>query len=561
MLACGHNPRSPRRGSGNRESALKIARCGSCRLFAGLALVALVLSLPACGPGGPLAVRLRADVVRPPRSVVLFICDGMSRDLVTRGCAEGRLPNIRKRLVEGGVRVEHAVCELPSITYPNLMTFATGVGPPRHGITGNAWFDRYERLYRYYLFIKHYRTVNEDSGLPTLFELARPGVSANVQSAFKRGVTENFANWAVSGVMWFFGDYTAVDKLTATTLDAVAGWANRQRRWPELTVLYFPGVDSVGHRFGPASPRYRWSIEHFDHQLGRVCDWLEREKLLDSTYLVLVSDHGQVETQTGGRIDLLRYANGAWGRRATDEVMQDPPRAARDKHFAAFDTVIVDKGVRYAAIHLASPRGWDELPAFAEVAAVLDAAPAGQRLWELPGVEHVAYRESETRIQIRSAAASAQIEERPGPAGPEFRYTPLVGDPLALTGDAAASAAVAAGFHDAREWLHACRDAQYPSAVAMLPALLRSPRAGQVAVLAAPGYSFADERGGHGGIRRDEVIIPLMFAGPGLPAGGVVPIARGADLVPTILTLLGRAPLAGDAFDGVALFAPPAAAR
>lgn len=539
-----------------------MTRCWCLRICFGLALVALLLVQSACGPGGPLAVRLRADVVRPPRSVVLFICDGLSRDLVMQGCADGRLPNIRKRLLEAGVRVEHAVCELPSITYPNLMTFATGVAPARHGITGNAWFDRYERLYRYYLFIKHYRTVNGDSELPTLFERMRPGVSANVQSAFKRGVTVNFANWAVSGVMWFFGDYTAVDKLTATTLDAVAGWANRARRWPELTVLYFPGVDSVGHRFGPASPRYRWSIEHFDHQLGRVCDWLEREKMLHSTYLVLVSDHGQVETHSGGRIDLLRYANGVWGRRATDEVMQDPPRSAREKHFAAFDTVIVDKGVRYAAIHLASPRGWNELPEFAEVAAALDAAPAGQRLWELPGVEHVAYREAENRIVIRSATAAARIEERPGPTAPEYRYLPIDGDPLGLTGDPAASAAVATGFHDARQWLHACRDTQFPSAVALLPGLLRSPRAGQVAVLAAPGYSFADERGGHGGIRRDEVIIPLMVAGPGLPAGGVVPIARGADLVPTILTLLGRAPHAGDALDGVPLFAlPPAAAR
>lgn len=528
-----------------------------------LVIAAVALSiLGGCGPGGPLTVRLHPETRRPERGVVLFICDGLHRGMMEQGCREGWLPNIQKRLVERGVRVEHAVCEMPSITYANMTTFATGLVPGNHEILGNSWFDPELQLFRDYSLIRTYRVVNEDFSQPTIYEWLKPAPTASIQSPIKRGLTQNFANWAVSGVMWYFGDYTAVDKLTATTIDRVAAWANGRREWPTLLTCYFPGVDTVGHRLGPDSPRYRWAVEHFDFQFGRVVDWLERESLLANTAIILVSDHGLVNCQPGGRIDLHAYARDVLGRKVAAEMLQEDAARDRRAYYDGFDTVIADKGVRFASIHLRGAAGWDgPRPAPADIAALLERPAVGQRLWDLPGIDLVAYRESAHSFVLRAASGTARIhvQRAPGAAPAEaatdvvYGYQPAPEDILGYRADPELAAFVDAGYHAARDWLTAGRASEFPAVVPQLPHLFRTAVAGQVVVFAAPGYSFDDEAGGHGGIRRDEVCIPLLFAGPGLPAGTTLPMARAADLAPTILALAGQPPQPGT-FDGIALF-------
>ena len=72
-----------------------------------------------------------------------------------------------------------------------------------------------------------------------------------------------------------------------------------------------------------------------------MCDWLEREKLLDTTYIILVSDHGLEASQPGGQIDLLAYVREVLKRNATGAVQQDQPKDHRTVFFSHYDTVIV----------------------------------------------------------------------------------------------------------------------------------------------------------------------------------------------------------------------------
>jgi arylsulfatase A-like enzyme len=92
--------------------------------------------------------------------------------------------------------------------------------------------------------------------------------------------------------------------------------------------------------------------------------------------------------------------------------------------------------------------------------------------------------------------------------------------------------------------------------VPQLGEVFQDPRAGEIIIFAAPGWSFCrDYVGGHGGIERDEMLIPMYFAGPGLLPHGKVGTARLADLVPTVLDLMGwRASVAHPQhFDGVSI--------
>lgn len=491
-----------------------------------------------CGPGSSLSVKLEPQVARPARGVVLFICDGMSADRLEEGCRAGWLPNFEKRFVAGGTGVEHAITCVPSITYAVLTSFVTGMEPARHGVPANEWFDPRLRLWRKYAVIAHYRKVNSDFCQPTIYERLQPMVSLSIQNAVHRGATWNVANWAQSGVRWFFRDYTAVDKLTATTLEHVAGWANRHAIWPDFLVCYFPGLDSVGHARGVDSSEYREALEHLDFQVGRICDWLEAENLLGTTTLILVSDHGMAPTDAGGRVDLETILRRDMKRRVAARPHQDAPFEARDQHFRRLDTALTVSAERFAAIHFAGRLSWDHPVGFEELNRILEIPPCGKRFWDYPGVDLLAFRVDENTAEIRSPRGSARIEARVGEHGEEYRYVPEPNDPLGYLENAELAGFIATGFHAPREWLAATCGETYPDVVPRLLPLLRHPRTGQVVLFAARGYTFGREKSGHGGIHRDEMRIPMYFAGPGIPGGGRIPLAHATDLAPTILEWL-----------------------
>lgn len=506
----------------------------------GVAALVLVFGLVGgCGHGRPSRWNLRPTVERPQPGVVLLLVDGLPPRFVEEGCKDGSLPNIRRRFCDGGARVARATTSVPSITYAAIATLLTGAGPGRHHVVGNRWFDPGARLFRNYATIEHYRDVNTDFETPTIYERIAPAESVSIQAAHRRGVTKNIANWALSGTMWFFGDFTAVDKLTASSLWRVTRWANRHGRWPTVLTLYFPGLDTIGHNCGPASAKFRWAVWHADWQIGRVCDWLERQGLLETSYLVLVSDHGMIDVQPDGFIDLVALVRDGWGHRVTDEMRQDGSIEQRARFYDAFDTVVAHQDGRGASLHFRGPDGWDTPPPPAMVEGFLNSPPEELRLWNIPGIELVAYLAADDAVVLRSAAGTARILTQPGPDGEEFACVPDDGDVLGYLDDPDLAAFVAAGFHSSRAWLEATADQRLPDVVPHLPPLLHVRRAGQVVVFAAPGYSFVREAGGHGGLDRDERLMTFLIAGPGIKPGTVIGTARSVDLVPTLLDLLG----------------------
>ncbi len=503
-----------------------------------VAVCAMLASAGGCGPGQPSRFSLHADVQRPDPGAVIFLVDGFPPRLLERGCREGWLPNIRKRFIEGGARVEHANTCVPSITYAAITTLMTGAGPASHGIIGNHWFEPERTLFRDYAVIRQYDRVDEDHDVPLLYEHLQPDPSATIQTVHRRGATKIIRNWALSGAMWFFRDYTAVDKLSVTSLWRVITWANWHRRWPSVVTFYMPGVDSIGHIHGPESGAFRTALQHADHQVERACLWLEREGLLETTYLVLLSDHGMVDVDQ--RIDLLELVGVRWGRQATRDMRQDGSAAARARFYDRFDTVLDDQDGRRASLHFKSPAGWETRLAPPAVARILNAPPAAQRLWHQTGVALVVYRADGDQAVLRNAAGTSWIRRRRADGAAAFAYEPGAADVLGYMDDPALAAFIADGYHDAAAWSHMTATQRQPGVVSRLLPLLDLPRAGDVVLFAEPGYSFVKEAGGHGGIHRDEMGFTWCMAGPGIVAGSTIESARAIDVTPTLLDLLGK---------------------
>ena len=110
------------------------------------------------------------------------------------------------------------------------------------------------------------------------------------------------------------------------------------------------------------------------------------------------------------------------------------------------------------------------------------------------------------------------------------------------------------GAHTSREWLAATAGQRHPDLVPQLVTAFDNSRSGDLLLFAAPTWDFSEHyEGCHGGVEREEMIVPLYLAGPGIPAGVELPAARLVDVAPTLLELAGMPASASRHFDGMSL--------
>jgi arylsulfatase A-like enzyme len=311
--------------------------------------------------------------------------------------------------------------------------------------------------------------------------------------------------------------------------------ANRIKRWPVVTIMYFPTTDDTGHQWGAESRQFEKAMRNIDRLLGWILSAMEREGLDDSTYVVLVSDHGMAPCLPGRVLDLVPWLAEHRGMRVGRKFAR--PGGLIDM-LAAYDALALTDGGRVASIHLRGPDGWQIRPMPAEVLEWLTLDPP---IHELPAVAIAVIRDGTNRVRALTAGGSAVIERRLRDGIRTYRIQTNDAD---LSGLGAGNA----GWHTSQEWLKLTAGTEFPDFVAQVVDLFDSPRTGDVVLFAAEGWSFERGlRGGHGSCLARDMHIPMYFAGPGLPAGNTISYARLVDLMPTILGLLGKA----DRLDGI----------
>jgi arylsulfatase A-like enzyme len=511
----------------------------------------------------PLRTGLRPGVTVPARAAVLMFIDGVGNNSFEKRLAAGDLPNIRKYILDRGLRYQRAVTCMPSITYAATATMLTGLSPGRHGIVGNCWFDRYSMRYQSYKFIKTYRTAENDLAGQTIFERLHDQLTVSVQVATRRGVTREIDNWATSGISWFFGQYTNVDKLTAMRFDLIAEIANRTGHWPLLIFAYFPACDEVGHLYGAGSPKYAEAIRNADEQIGRICRGLELAGVFGNTLLVLATDHGHVSMRDGdGAVNVGRYLADHFGMRVTDERFDKPDYLDRYAFYDRYDVVAVPDAPRLLGLHLRGDGShWYDRPRDVRPLELstrggrIAAEQLAEHLAQMPYARFVAVRAGQDTVLLIGRGGKALVRRLQGhdEAGADtagqveddrFSYRVLQGaDPLNLhvqglagTGDSSQPPEQVLSL---RQWLAATIDSENPGTVPQIVSYFGSPRSGDIVIFADPGYGFAPNRSGHGSTTPQEMRIPLVFAGPGVCRGVTQEPARLESVMPTIMTYLG----------------------
>jgi phosphonoacetate hydrolase len=252
------------------------------------------------------------------KHVVGLLWDGAPSGELVALALDGTLPNVARLLGRGCALRGGAIAEFPSVTLVNHTCALTGVGPGRHGIVNNAYYDRItgEQVVANSSATWHRASEWLRAGVTTVFQRLPEGErSACVNEPIDAGATySTFAlvresghagTGALSGWLAPPEDdphatqehvAASADYAWGTQVDAI-GLMQVVDLWrdgepPRLTWWNTTLTDSGHHAGGPGSDIARSSLRDADRRLGVWLDLVEERGLLDDVVVLLTADHG-----------------------------------------------------------------------------------------------------------------------------------------------------------------------------------------------------------------------------------------------------------------------------
>jgi phosphonoacetate hydrolase len=266
------------------------------------------------------------DLVRPgARHVVGLLWDGAQCSDLLELVAAGELPNVGRLLKRGCALRGGALAEFPSVTLVNHTCALTGVGPGRHGIVNNAYYDREigQQVVPNIAATWHRAMDSLRPGVRTVFERLPTGVaSACVNEPVDVGAT--YSTFGLVREMTGTGTGSLITQLPSADDDPLADAehvsADPDYRWsatvdaagldqvlglwrdgdpPRLTWWNTTLTDTGHHAGGPRSAIARAALRETDRRLGVWLDLVEERGLTDDTVILLTADHGSEAADPG----------------------------------------------------------------------------------------------------------------------------------------------------------------------------------------------------------------------------------------------------------------------
>jgi hypothetical protein len=219
------------------------------------------------------------------RSYVVFLVDGLGHELLRDHPDDA--PFLHAHLGTP------ATVGVPSTTATSLTSLGTGLPPGTHGVVGfTSRIPGTEDLLNALYWSK---SVDPRAWQPheTAFgRLAAAGVSTTVVNR------RDFAETGLTVAGFRGADFVGADKVGERLAAAQAAAA----RTPSVTYLYDGDLDWTGHRYGVASPQWEQQLSMIDAAAEHL-----RESLPAHTRIVVVADHGMVDSPEEDRVDVAQH--------------------------------------------------------------------------------------------------------------------------------------------------------------------------------------------------------------------------------------------------------------
>jgi hypothetical protein len=278
--------------------------------------------------------------------VVGLLWDGCNSNSLYDRALSGELPNVARLLSNGCALTGGAIAEFPSVTLVNHTSALTGVGPGRHGIVNNAYFDRAADVQR---LTNDARTWHRWSdwlapGVKTVFEQVRGSTVCVNEPADSGAGYSTFALVRDSGPSDGASGMNSLLPDPAVDAHATQRWVGSRSDYAWSTSVdaigltqmleLFPSrddaprlawwntllTDTGHHAGGPHSEIAHDAMLDADRRLGVFLDHLERIGLIDRTTFLLTADHGSEGADPS--------CVGDW-----DEALRDEGIAFRDEAY------------------------------------------------------------------------------------------------------------------------------------------------------------------------------------------------------------------------------------
>ncbi len=228
------------------------------------------------------------DLVSPGADLVLgLLWDGANSNDLLHLATSGALPNVARLLQRGCALAGGAIAEFPSVTLVNHTSALCGVGPGRHGIVHNVFYDRETKA-------RH--LANDSSTWHHACDLLRPGVTTiwEACSAIRTAcVNEPIDRGA---------GYSTFDLIRAA--GASDGAKGMQSALPPAS-----GDPHATQAFVAASGDYAWSTQVDAFGLEQVVQQLSRPRAAGAA---LVEQHAHRHRPSRWRAVLTRGAGWRW---------------------------------------------------------------------------------------------------------------------------------------------------------------------------------------------------------------------------------------------------------
>ncbi len=243
--------------------------------------------------GFPYCLALEAD---DKNTVIMIGIDGLRTDAIDRIDA----PTLRA-LAKNGVRAKGMKPAMPSKTFVNFYSLATGLHPKHHGMTSNYPYDRIKK-----------RTFSRktDTRDPAWWDGEPIWITAE-----KQGVKAATYFWvgsevAIDGIHPSYWKPFDQQKDYSERVTEVLGWlAKPKEERPQLITLYFSAVDTAVHEYGVGSSEEGEAVKKVDGHVRELLEGLKSQGTLANTNIIIVADHGMANLSQDRMINLDDYAN------------------------------------------------------------------------------------------------------------------------------------------------------------------------------------------------------------------------------------------------------------
>ncbi|CAB4771039.1 unannotated protein [freshwater metagenome] len=237
----------------------------------------------ALGVGGPEDGPTGLHLPEAPAYVV-FLVDGLGARLLERYSHAAPYLSSLRQVAPG------ATAGVPSTTATSLTSLGTGLVPGAHGVVG--FTSRIPGTDRLLNALAWDKAVDPQEWQP------HPTAFAGLRSAGVDVTVVNKREFRGSGLTVAAhrgADYVGADKVGERIAAAVAASVER----PALTYLYDADLDWTGHKFGVSSSQWLQQLAMIDAEAEQL-----REALPRDVRLVVVADHGMVDSPDSSRIDV-----------------------------------------------------------------------------------------------------------------------------------------------------------------------------------------------------------------------------------------------------------------